>query len=481
MPTLKKYHWLRILLLFVISLTVSLYNRQSPLDMTYMRWDTSVYQYIGWQMWEGQIPYRDIFDHKGPIIYLWNMLGYGLHPMLGQWFLELIALFTSTLIAAKIGSRFISEPLSILLIGITFFNIPINNTVGNLENIAVLISWVLLYLFIEYLFENKLSKTKIMVFGASTAFCLFLKPIYLATPAVLIMVILIKHLLKKQYQKLYTDILYFSFAFLSITAAVIGWLYYHHALQNFWDCYVTFNLEYTKYWQRSNSRTITLQTELNNNFIKITMAIALYLLARLKHYTSKEKTLIITLIIAVPVNLIGVILPNNPFLHYLYILYPLTLILAMLAVKPWQKKLFLTIVLSICFIASGINCARNIRAPVSDKNARAAATMINTLLKEDETFQTLGWDMARLHLLSQKRAATPYVLTGMHERIYQRYLYTYIKKTRPKMVVILTYPETAYYHQLLKAYWKNFYKDYDLYSTRFGYEIYILKEKTPPL
>ena len=59
--------------------------------------DASVFLYIGRRMHEGFMPYRDIFDHKGPILYLINWLGLFLHtdwaPYLGVWLLELLNLF----------------------------------------------------------------------------------------------------------------------------------------------------------------------------------------------------------------------------------------------------------------------------------------------------------------------------------------------------------------------------------------------------
>jgi hypothetical protein len=245
------------------------------------------------------------------------------------------------------------------------------------------------------------------------------------------------------------------------------------------NCYIEFNLDYTKHWQKANNRNVVLYAELRNYFLNITAVIALYLGITLKRYTQTERTLIITLIFAVLLNLVGIILPNNPFLHYLYILYPLTFLMSVIAIKHWQKFQITFIILSICFMLSGLYCASNIQKTVSDKNARQAATMINTLLQKDETFQTLGWDMARLHLLSGHAASTPYVLTGMYDRLHQRYLYTFIKNAHPPLVAIVTYPENDFYHKLIKAYWKNFDRDYVLFSNRFGYEIYVLRHKIP--
>ena len=67
----KKYSNILVILclLFITFLICML----SPLDIFTFNaasWiDSSVFKYIGWQMAEGQIPYLDMFDHKGLLIY----------------------------------------------------------------------------------------------------------------------------------------------------------------------------------------------------------------------------------------------------------------------------------------------------------------------------------------------------------------------------------------------------------------------------
>ena len=61
--------------------------------------DAGVFLYIGNQIAEGDIPYRDVWDHKGPLIYYINAVGVALTPGFetGVWLLEAIALLASAL------------------------------------------------------------------------------------------------------------------------------------------------------------------------------------------------------------------------------------------------------------------------------------------------------------------------------------------------------------------------------------------------
>ena len=37
--------------------------------------DSGVFQYVGWRLLQGDIAYRDVWDHKGPAIYYIDALG----------------------------------------------------------------------------------------------------------------------------------------------------------------------------------------------------------------------------------------------------------------------------------------------------------------------------------------------------------------------------------------------------------------------
>lgn len=60
--------------------------------------DSGVFLYFGSRLLEGEVPYRDIWDHKGPVIYAVNALGAWVSPNseLGIWTVELVALVVAT-------------------------------------------------------------------------------------------------------------------------------------------------------------------------------------------------------------------------------------------------------------------------------------------------------------------------------------------------------------------------------------------------
>lgn len=55
--------------------------------------DSSIFRYVGLEMAKGGMPYRDSFDHKGPLIFIINCFGIWISYYRGVWLIELISLF----------------------------------------------------------------------------------------------------------------------------------------------------------------------------------------------------------------------------------------------------------------------------------------------------------------------------------------------------------------------------------------------------
>lgn len=90
-----------ILAIAFLFVTVFSYST-SPLYPRYWGSDSAQFQTIG-KMWAiGKIPYVDCFDHKGPIIYFFNMLGYKMGGRVGIVFFQIIFFFFTLLGAYKI-------------------------------------------------------------------------------------------------------------------------------------------------------------------------------------------------------------------------------------------------------------------------------------------------------------------------------------------------------------------------------------------
>ena len=75
-----------------VALIASTFFSVFPLTKTYTYTDSSVFLYIGKMMQNGYVPYRDLFDHKGILLYFIQFLGNVITPgsFTGMWLLEAV-------------------------------------------------------------------------------------------------------------------------------------------------------------------------------------------------------------------------------------------------------------------------------------------------------------------------------------------------------------------------------------------------------
>src|ERR671918_83423 len=75
----------------------------NPNNMTLPSRDSGVFLYMGWRFLNGDIPYRDIWDHKPPLIYFVDALGIALtpHSLWGVWVLRFLFIFFTLFLIYK--------------------------------------------------------------------------------------------------------------------------------------------------------------------------------------------------------------------------------------------------------------------------------------------------------------------------------------------------------------------------------------------
>ena len=111
-------------------------------------------------MMKGYLPYRDTFDHKGPLIYLIDALGLLINEEIGIWFIELIAISIIFLFAYKIARLLGCN--SVIACFIVTIGIPVLSFYfqgGNYtEEYACVFIIVSLYWFLDYFINEELKK-----------------------------------------------------------------------------------------------------------------------------------------------------------------------------------------------------------------------------------------------------------------------------------------------------------------------------------
>lgn len=87
----------------ILGTLISLFP-SNPGNMTLPSRDSGVFLYVGWRLLNGNIPYRDVWDHKPPLIYVVDALGIAVSPdsLWGVWLLQFLFIFFTLLFIYKL-------------------------------------------------------------------------------------------------------------------------------------------------------------------------------------------------------------------------------------------------------------------------------------------------------------------------------------------------------------------------------------------
>ncbi len=94
------------ILISIVGTLIALFPN-NPVNMTLPSRDSGVFLYVGWRFLNGDIPYRDVWDHKPPLIYFVDALGLTLTPdsLWGVWFLQIFFILFTILFIYKLLDR----------------------------------------------------------------------------------------------------------------------------------------------------------------------------------------------------------------------------------------------------------------------------------------------------------------------------------------------------------------------------------------
>lgn len=143
-------------LLILVSLLILLPN--SPLITQIPLRDSGVFMYGGWRITEGEIPYKDFWDHKPPIIFFINAFGYliGFGSRWGIWITELLNLFIAATFSYLLLKKIFSKKIATLATIFWIVSLPGPLQGGNFTTEYTLsFQFISLYLFYKFLTEKK--------------------------------------------------------------------------------------------------------------------------------------------------------------------------------------------------------------------------------------------------------------------------------------------------------------------------------------
>ena len=283
--------------------------------------DAAVFAYIGERMGEGLAPYRDLFDHKGPFLYLIEAAGCVLTPgsYKGLWILEYLNMLLTlglmlaacTCMSRRKSSAVLAVMLSFLVCGRRLYE------GGNLtEEYAM--PWIALgmLVYLRFFQSGNLRYREIALlgsaFGAVAMLRINMAALWLAWTPITI-VLLVK---RGQARAIPRCIGSFLLGLCAFVIPFLLWMYAGGFLKEFWECYVLFNLRYAEEIGGGLQHTL----HLTGWVLRITLpALPLLLLGLVREYRNPHY---LACLLLITVSIAAAELSGRDYPHYLMILLP---------------------------------------------------------------------------------------------------------------------------------------------------------------
>ena len=427
-------------ILFLVTFVFLLNSPQHPLRESAMFTDSGVFQTIALAICDGLLPYRDSFDHKGPILYIINLAGVLIGTKHGIWYIELLTLFAFAVFVYKI-SRLVSGSLFVNLFAVALSFCLLDNFYegGNFtEEYAMPLIAYSLYVFLDFLINRNVTRWRIFACGLCFASVLLLRPNMIAVWIVFCPYIAALLLYRENWNKFLRFTILFLLGVLFLILPFMVGMFSLGIFESFIDSYILFNLSYTK----TDATTLFFSVLFfGTNLIFVFSVLgSLYLVRDDK----KNRSIFFVYFCYLVLSLLLVALPGRFYGHYGMVLvpaiaFPVTSIVVYLLKINNSNVLIKFVSLSILFVGLGHWSSIMLRGQDKlDEDILNMITIIQNVTGPNDRISVYGnWDA--LYVLSQRKHATKYSYQFPIGQVRPEILTDYIEALRvekPPVVVI---------------------------------------------
>lgn len=442
--------YVSMVVFFALSLAFMVNSPFHPWRRTLSLTDSSVFQTIAMMMRRGYTPYKDTFDHKGPLIYLINYLGLCINESFGIWIIEVISLAVSFFVIFKIARLYCGLLSSYVIVALSGSILAETFESGNLvEEYALPYISIATFIFIDYLTNNVLSKKRLVIVGVCLGAVLMLRPNMIALWIVFCLGILIKLIKSKEMKVIKECVIYVLLGILLFVSPIVIWLMIHHAFNDFIEAYLLFNFAYSsKYGDSVDSKVSAFLFFLNFRLILICFILQLCETLR------RRRLIDIIILIYMILSLLFVSISGASFAHYGMVLVPvvvlpLAFVLEELELYAKRNKagILVSVVSSVLLVTYCAPYLTNIVKSYSSARANDAVTIepettivnvIQTYTEDNDAISVYG-NYDRIYVLSKRQHATrysyQYPIGDIDEDIIDDYFES-LAIEQPKIIVV---------------------------------------------
>lgn len=258
-PGSKKDTRYLLALFFSAAFLLLFCSRNSP-AFVYQHWvDPNIYMNVSRAIKSGSVMYRDIFDHKGPLLYLvlalFSALPVFSFSMTGMFLLQCVTLSVSLNYLYRTARLFLN-PVPSFGIGYGFLFFLFNNLTygqggGSIEELLLPVFLGALYELVRFYYiplASDIGKPKPAFFrlGLLIGIATFVKINLALAPAVITVFLLVPFFTKRDFSGLWRSILRIAAGGFSAAAPCFIYFILTNSFSDFWNSYIDFNIHYAK-------------------------------------------------------------------------------------------------------------------------------------------------------------------------------------------------------------------------------------------
>lgn len=305
----------------------------SPIYPYYNNSDSAIFMLIGKGITEGKLCYVDMFDHKGPILFFIEALGWKIGGRTGIWIIECVAMTASAFAIVGICKELKSKSTVPLIASAAVLFFTFSH--GNLsEDYSLPFIYISLYFAVRYYMSKaeRHSPWYGLFYGVSFGVIAFIRINNALIVCSLILCIAVDLLVKKQYKNLFANIIAGVVGIAIIAVPIFAYFYAHSALYDMLYATFLYNLIYAE----DSSHAAILSSRFPMFvalYAPLLFAIVVFVMRR-KHM---PKSMFMALMVTTELTL-AMLLYANIYEHYFTLAIPVFSIAVALAVKDSSLK-----------------------------------------------------------------------------------------------------------------------------------------------
>lgn len=283
--------------------------------------DSSVFEYMARIIDQGKVPYKDAFDHKGPLLYLINFVALKLNRQFGLWIVECCFMF-ATILGIYCIARIFSCQIKAIIVTLTVLGpLAFFFEGGNLtEEYALPFQIWALFIFVEYLVRDRISGIRVVLCGAFLGSVLLLRPNMISEWIVFSLYIFVDLTKRKQYKKLTSFVVQFVMGIIIVVMPVILYLIGRDGFNDFISDYIVYNRLYSDVSLFNRIKTMFFFLRNPKLLVAIAFCVVVYKIVNSKKNRNKFD---IVYLIYMMVSLVLVSMSGRLYYHYGMTLLPM--------------------------------------------------------------------------------------------------------------------------------------------------------------